>query len=55
MQLVTGGSEEGLGEMAAQAEQDVDSLIAMYAQVHSYPFYQHQLISSAACIGVCIM
>jgi hypothetical protein len=42
MQLVTGGSEEGLGEMAAQAEQDVDCLIAMYAQVHSFLFYQHQ-------------
>ncbi len=41
MQLVTGGSEEQLGEMAAQAERDVDSLIAMYAQVHSFPFYQH--------------
>ena len=48
MQLVTGGSKEALGEMAAQAERDVDSLIATYAQVHSFPFYQHHLISSAA-------
>ena len=39
MQLMTGGSEEQLGEMAAQAEQHVDSLIAMYAQVHSFLFY----------------
>ena len=39
MQLVTGGSEEQLGDMAAQADQDVDSLIAMYAQVHSFLFY----------------
>ena len=48
MQLVTGASQEGLGEMAAQAEQDVDSLIAMYAQALSFPFYQHQVNSSAA-------
>ncbi len=39
MQLVTGGSQEQLGKMAAQAEQDVDSLIAMYAQVHTFPFH----------------
>ena len=39
MQLVTGGSEEALGKMAAQAEQDVGSLIAMYAQVHTFSFY----------------
>ncbi len=38
MQLVTGGSKEHLGEMAAQAEHDVDSLIAMYAQIYSILF-----------------
>ena len=47
-QLVTGRSEEHLGEMAAQAEQDVDSLTAMYAQVYNFPFHEHQATSSSA-------